>query len=481
LALLSRTILVICLKTTFQRDVLVPLEIDGPVPLHVQLERQLRTAVQAGRLGANVRLPATRVLAGDLGISRGVVVAAYEQLTAEGYFVAHRGSGTSVAQLRHAIPKAPVDEEAAFTPRFNFQPGVPDLTAFPRTAWLSSFRRALREMPAAMLGYPDHRGPAVTRRALASYLARSRATIGDAEQIVLCAGFTQALELIAQLFRARDIRRVAIENPGFGNLRRAFTRLGIATELVPVDEHGLRIERVLESKAEGIVVTPAHHYPTGASLATSRRIALLEWAERRNALIVEDDYDSELRFDRPPLGALQGLAPGRVIYVGTASKSLCPGLRLGWLLSPRDLSSELALLKRQNDGGAPTLEALAFGEFVRNGAFERHIRTMRSLFRMRHTTLTAALRKHLPALHVSGIPAGMHVLLSLPAGCDEAAIMADARKASINVLGTQQYWMTPGKRSPALVLGYGQLDEALVAEAVAQLAKVIARYCIAGA
>jgi GntR family transcriptional regulator/MocR family aminotransferase len=403
------------------------------------------------------------------------VVAAYEQLAAEGYFIAHRGSGTAIALLRHTLPKAAVDEKTAVPARFNFQPGVPDLNAFPRAAWLSSFRRTLRELPAAMLGYPDHRGPLVTRRELASYLARSRATIGDAEQIVLCAGFTQALELVAQLFRARKIRRVAIENPGFGNLRRVFTRVGIATECIPLDEHGLSIERLQESKAEALVVTPAHHYPTGASLSAPRRIALLEWAERRNALLVEDDYDSELRFDRPPLGALQGLAPRRVIYVGTASKSLCPGLRLGWMLASRDLSSDLAQLKRQNDGGAPTLEALTFGEFVRSGAFERHIRTMRSLFRMRHATLTAALRKHLPALQVSGIPAGMHVLLSLPAGCDEARIVAEAREASIRVLDTQQYWMTSGKRAPALVLGYGQLDDERVAEAVVQLAKVISR------
>jgi GntR family transcriptional regulator/MocR family aminotransferase len=330
-------------------------------------------------------------------------------------------------------------------------------------------------VPAAMLNYPDHRGPLATRRVLASYLARARATIGEVEQLIMCAGFTQALELVAQLFQARNIRRVAIENPGFGNLKRVFARVGIATDCIPVDEHGMAVERLLASKAEAAVLTPAHHYPSGASLSTARRLALLDWAERRNALLVEDDYDSELRFDRPPLGALQGLAPRRVIYVGTTSKSLSPGLRLGWLLAPSEIAPDLALLKRQNDGGVPTLDALTLGEFVRSGAFERHVRTMRALFRDRHALLTTALRKYLPSLPVGGIAAGMHVLLSLPEKCDEAAVVAAAREASISVLGAQQYWMAPGKRPPALVLGYGLLDGALIEDAIALLAKVITR------
>ena len=461
------------MKTTSGAELLVRIDRESPVALHLQLEMQLRAAVQTGSLAAGSPLPSTRSLAADLALSRGVVVEAYEQLGAEGYFASRSGSGTRVAAVRAAAPQPLVDESVRPWPRYDFRPGMPDLALFPRAAWLASLRRALLSASRASFGYPDPRGPLATRTALAAHLGRSRATVGQADRIVLCSGFTQGIDLVARLLQARGVRSVAIEDPGFGGLVRLFSTLGIATPRVPVDKRGLVIERLERTAATAVIVTPAHQFPCGSGMAPERRAALLAWAARRDALVVEDDYDAEFRYDREPLGALQGLAPDRVVYIGTTSKTLSPALRLGWLLAPAGLAAELASIKRRADRGSPTIEQLALADFLTSGQMDRHLRKMRSSYRLRRDALVAALREHLPRLHVEGVAAGLHLMVNLPPGTDERALIIAAREQSIRVFGAFAYRARPRRAPPALVMGYGSLHEHLIADGVQRLARLI--------
>ncbi|TMG95699.1 MAG: PLP-dependent aminotransferase family protein, partial [Betaproteobacteria bacterium] len=263
------------MKTTFQTEILIPIDRTIDVPPHVQLERQLRNAVRTGRLRAHTPLPSTRSLAADLDLSRGVVVECYEQLAAEGYFTSKAGSGTRVAAIRTQALRPRVAAAAAAQFRYDFVPGTPDVTAFPRGAWLACLRRAFKSASSEAFRYPDPKGPLVTRSALATYLARSRATVAEEDRVIVCNGFAQGIDLVARLLRSRGVQSVAIENPGFGALARRFRDVGIATESIPIDSRGLVVERLRRTKATAVVVTPAHQFPTGAGMTADRRAALL--------------------------------------------------------------------------------------------------------------------------------------------------------------------------------------------------------------
>jgi GntR family transcriptional regulator/MocR family aminotransferase len=311
----------------FAPDLLVRLHRDG-TPLRVQLERELREGIRAGRLQPGTDLPSSRALAAELGVSRGVIVEAYAQLAAEGWLTSRQGSRTRVAASARraeapAHPPAPV-----WRPRFDFRPGIPDLSAFPRAEWLTSARRGLRDMSDGELAYGDPRGSATLRRALAAYLGRARGVVAVPGQVLICAGVTNGIALVCSLLRRRGGRRVAVEDPGFFIHRLTIEHAGLETVPVPVDGDGLDVAR-LPGDVDAVLCTPAHQSPMGAVLAPERRAALLAWAEERDALILEDDYDAEYRYDREPVGALQGLAPERVVFLGSASKSLAPALRLG--------------------------------------------------------------------------------------------------------------------------------------------------------
>jgi GntR family transcriptional regulator/MocR family aminotransferase len=461
-------------KTSFEVDLLLPIDREGDVPLHVQLEQQLRAAVRGGRLPAGAMLPPTRLLAADLGVSRGVVVEAYEQLTAEGFFQSRAGSGTRVATIDNEPVPTPLTDDGARPPRYDFRPGMPDLAAFPRRAWLASLRRALMSSSRLTLGYPHPQGALAARAALADYLARSRATVASPERVVMCSGYTQGIDLVARLLRERGLHRVAIEDPGFDGVRRAFRAVGITTLPVPVDGQGLCVEQLACTDAEAVVVTPAHQFPSGVGLSAPRRAALLAWAARRNALIVEDDYDAEYRYDRDPLACLQGLAPERVIYIGTTSKTLSPALRLGWMLAPQHLVSDLARIKRHADRGSPTLDQLALADFLVTGELDRHLRRMRTVYRKRRDALVAALQAELPGVRVDGVSAGLHLMVKLPADVDEQWLIAQAKAQSIALFGAHPYFAQPQGEAPALVMGYGGLQESLIADGVQRLARLIA-------
>jgi len=441
-------------------------------PLHAQLERQLREAIRGGRLTTGARLPATRVLAAELDVSRGVIVEAYAQLTAEGYLRTRRGAGTVVADAARPV-RAP---EPAPHPRSvpeDFHPGMPDLAGFPRIAWLRSQRAILREMADEELGYADPAGTPALRAALARYLGRARGVAADGERLLVTSGLTQGVALVCRALRARGARRIAVEDPGFMIHRSVVAHCGLEVVPVPVDEHGLRTDALAAIDADALLATPAHQSPLGGVLAPERRAALLAWADARDAYVIEDDYDAEYRYDRDPVGALQGLAPERVVYAGCASKLLAPGLRLGWLAVPLALARPVAMEKALDDLGTSVLDQLAFADFLERGELDRHLRRMRPRYRARRDALIAALSRELPDWRLGdGIAAGLHVVALLPEAVDEAAFLVTAAAHGMRLHGLSWFRVTPGP--PGLVLGFGGASEPAIARAVAQLARVAA-------
>jgi len=469
-------------RTSSGGELLVELRREDPTPLHRQLERELRTAIRSGRLEADTALPSSRALADQLGLSRGVIVEAYEQLVAEGYLASRPGGTTRVAD-NVAAPAAVVASGSGTRPRFlpapdlpiNFGPGRPDVTQFPRQAWLRSIRRVMNEAPSERLTYLDLRGAPELRIALASYLNRVRGTSADPDAIVICNGFAQAQRLVVQVVREAGGRRIAAEDPGFAEAEMAVRDHGL--ELVPirVDEDGLDVAALARSGADAVLVTPAHQFPTGAVMSAERRAALVAWAKESNALILEDDYDAEYRYDREPIGALHGLAPGHVIYTGSASKTLAPGLRLGWMLVPPRLVEAIALTKEHLDRGSPSLEQLAFADFLERGEFDLHLRRMRPIYRRRRDVLLRALREHLPEVRPVGASAGLHVLAWLPDGADETKILGLAREAGVGLSGLASYGWTRTDGPGALDFGYGSVTESEIVEGVRIVADALRR------
>jgi GntR family transcriptional regulator / MocR family aminotransferase len=460
-------------------ELLIRIDRDASAPLRAQLEGELRSAIRAGRLTAGAPLPSTRALAADLGLSRGIVVDAYEQLLAEGYLIARQGSATIVAEGRitaqRALPErsAKVTVEPAIAPvRYDFRPAVPDTSTFPRRSWHKSLRKVLATAASGTMGYPDPLGTSAARVALSAYINRSRGTSAHPDRMLICNGFTQGFRLTCAVLRRQGIEAVATEDPSHEEQREAVRDAGLKCIPIPVDEQGLIVERLEKTEARAVLVTPAHQYPTGAVLAPQRRAALLDWAMRTQAFIIEDDYDAEFRYDREPIGALHGVAPDRVVYVGSASKTLAPALRLGWLVAPARLIDEFARVKKREDRGSASLEQLAFADFIERGELDRHLRRMRRIYRGRRDSLVKALRNHMPKRRVFGIAAGLHLMLELPPGADEDEVITEARKLSVNVTGTQEY-RARAKLPPSLILGYGFLRDSAVAEGVRRLASVV--------
>jgi GntR family transcriptional regulator/MocR family aminotransferase len=460
------------IRTSNAPELLLTLDRDGSEPLHRQVEHGLREAIRSGRLAADTTLPSSRLLSGQLGVSRGVVVEAYEQLTAEGYLAARPGGTTMVACIAAAVAPRP-EPPAGNRYRYDFRPGRPDLAEFPRHEWLRSVQRAMAEAANDRLSYVDGRGVPELRHALADYLDRVRGTCSDGDDIVISAGFRQGLGLLGRVLVERGARRVAWEDPSNPDHRRILVNLGLELMAVPVDDQGIRVDRLDDlPRADAVVVTPAHQYPIGSVLTPERRSALVAWARRTDALIVEDDYDAEYRYDREPIGALQGLAPERVVYVGTASKTLAPGLRLGWLIAPRDLAAPLAEARADLDSGSSTFDQLALADFVARGELDRHLRRVRPIYRARRDTLLEALGRHLPELHPCGASAGLHVLAWLPDDREERAMMGAAVDAGVRLNGLTRRRFVPAGRG-GLIFGYGTVAERDIEPGVRTLAEAI--------
>jgi GntR family transcriptional regulator/MocR family aminotransferase len=454
-------------------ELLVPLDRDGPDLLRTQLERGLREAIRTGRLRPGERLPSTRELARELGVSRGMVVDCFDQLQAEGYLVARGGSATRVADTARS-PAAPPPRPAGAPVRLrvDFRPAVPDLSSFPRADWARTVAEVCRSAANAAFDYGDPRGAEVLRTVLASYLGRVRGAAADADRIVVCTGFSQGLNLALATLAGRGVARVAFEDPGYDETGRIAADLaGMSVARVPVDEQGLRVDEL--AGAGAVVVTPAHQWPTGVVLSPERRRALADWARRTGGWVVEDDYDAEFRYDREPVGAVQGLAPDRVITIGTVSKSLAPALRLGWLLCPVELVDPIADLKVRTDRGSPGLDQLVLARLIESGRFDRHLRRMRRSYAAKREILVRTLAERAPAVGLTGLAAGFHAVAALPAGVTEAAAVEQSRARGVGLYGMSPQRSTGAADPPQLVLGFGNLSEAAIRDGLLRVADLL--------
>ncbi len=432
------------------------------------LAEALRTAIRDGRLAMGDALPSTRALAADLGVARGTVSKAYQQLAAEGHLRTRQGTATTVATGAVTAPAAPrsnpahpVAESAV---SWNFLPGLPDLSLFPRARWLSATRRVLSHAPAQTFGYGDPAGEPALRTALARYLGRTRGVLATPDRIVICAGYGQGISVLAKVLLERGASEMAFEDPSLRVFRDFAERAGQHVVGVGVDEHGISVSDV---DSPTVVVTPAHQWPLGVTLSPDRRARLARWAHRSGSLVIEDDYDGEFRFDRQPVGALQALAPERVIYAGTASKTLAPGLRLGWLVLPETLVRPVRAALAEAGARGRALEQLVLAELLNNGEYDKHVRRCRNTYRSRRDRLLRALPD---SLWPAGIAAGLHMVLMLPEdGPDERAVRASARRRSVAVDTLGPHWMGTVEPKQGIIIGYAAPAEHAFAPAVKAL------------
>jgi len=447
------------------------------------LVNALRSAIDDGRLGPGVRLPPTRALAADLGVSRGVVVEAYRRLADEGLVGGRAGGGTAVlARPVAAPPRARptrFDAGPLRLPRprlptgqgIDLSPGVPDLSAFPRSMWLRTERAVLNDTAPEDLGYGDPRGHPRLRAALAPWLARTRGLRVGPDDIVVVAGVAQAMALLSQLLRRDGVDRIAVEDPGSRGAVDEFAYWGLDPVPIPVDDDGIRVDELSDADVRAAVLTPAHQFPTGVVLAPQRRRELLAWAAHAD-LVIEDDYDAEYRYDRAPVPALHASEPARIAYAGSTSKSLAPGLRLGWLVPPPRRYDDVVAAKHATDLGSPTVPQLVLARLMESGEYDRHLRLARSRHRARRDALLDALRTHLPEASVRGVAAGLHLLVTLPESVDDDAAAAELRDAGVLVHPLSWHRRRPGP--PGLVIGYAAHPPDRLREAAATIARVLA-------
>jgi GntR family transcriptional regulator / MocR family aminotransferase len=468
-------------------DTLLDVGGTGAGPLHERLTRALRQAIRDGRLGSGSALPPSRVLAADLGCSRWVVTQAYEQLVAEGYLAARAGSATTVRPIGET-PETPHKAPASAAPgparpatdapraSYDLAPGLPDLRAFPRRRWVEAIRSTLATIPYDDLGYPTPGGSLRLREVMADYLRRVRGAQVEAADVTCCASVSDGVATLAARLLASGIRQIAVEDPGWTRLRQTIERVGLQTVGITVDGRGLRTDELAAHRQVRVVlVTPAHQFPTGVVLAPERRAALLDWARTVDGLVLEDDYDAEFRYDRRPVGTLQGADPSRVALFGSVSKSLSPSLGLGWMVTPGRWTH---LLRADVPAAAttpPALDQLAFAEFVETGGYDRHLRATRQRYRHRRDALVAALTAKLPSCTFTGIAAGLHLVLELDPSTPAATVVADAAARGVRVADLDAYRLRADLEAPALVLGYGNLPDGAVAPAVSRLAAAVER------
>ena len=455
-------------------ELLVTVDRDGEGTLGAQVEDQLRRAIRTGGLRAGARLPSTRDLARQLGVSRRITVDAYAQLAAEGYVALRQGAQPRVAEVAaggETEPEAPV--AAGAPPRFDFRPSRPDVSAFPRAEWMRCVRHAISSMTDGDLDYGDPQGVPELRGALADYLGRVRGVVADPGRVLVTSGYRQGLGLVCRALAAEGATRLALEDPSGADEATIAAHAGLEPVHVPVDERGLDVDALARAGADAVVVTPAHQAPTGVVLAPERRAALVAWLRDTGAVAIEDDYDAEYRYDRAAVGALQGLDPDRVVYAGTTSKVLAPALRIGWMVVPPRLLDAVREEKLVADQGTARIDQHAFAAFLARGELDRHLRRMRVEYRARRDALVSALATELPDAAVRGIAAGLHVTVELPAGHDPEAIRAAAARRRIAFETMADFRTGRSGGPPVLLLGYGQMRLPAIPAGVRELAAVI--------
>ncbi|MET8648152.1 PLP-dependent aminotransferase family protein [Streptomyces sp. NPDC004675] len=436
------------------------------------LTEVLREAVRTGNLAPGTRLPSSRQLATDLGLARNTVADVYADLVAEGWFTARRGSGTLVADRMITWPiLACSAAEPSGDPRHDLIPGSPDLAAFPRAAWLKATRRVLTAAPDDVFGYGDPRGRPELRAALADHLARARGVYVSPEHILICAGISHGLQILSRVLAGRGARNIAVESYGLDRHWGLLAAAGLKTLPLPLDIHGT--DPVLPVGTDAVLLTPAHQFPVGTMLQRDRRTAVVDWARQTGGLVLEDDYDGEFRFDRQSVGALQGLDPNCVVYLGTASMTLGPALRLAWMALPSRLAEEAVATKGQIDS-CEAVSQLTMAEFITSGAYGHHVRAARRRYRDRRDALVTALALHAPKAQVIGTAAGLHTVLGLPVGTEQQVLQSTARQG-LKMVGLSRYRheRSLSPMADGLVVGYGVPSDAAWPQALSALMQVL--------
>ncbi len=469
---------------------------DAPVGgLSDWLARHLRLAIADGRLPVGSRLPATRVLAGELCVSRGAVTEAYQRLIEDGHIAGYGRGGTIVVAAPVPVPMTPsapvpaspptaravfaaapgadvFDTLRAVPARIDMSPGVPDLAAFPRTAWLRAERSVLSDLSASAFGYGDPRGTPALRLAVAHWLARNRGIRVDASEVLIVAGVAQALGLLAQVLRHDGIFEIAVEDPGSLGTRQHLRNWRLDTPPIAVDSEGVRVEELRAQGAPAVLVTPAHQFPTGVVLDGERRRELMQWASV-GGLIIEDDYDAEHRYDRPPVPALRSMLAEHVCYAGSVSKLLAPALRVGWVVAPPKYRDALVAAKRNADLGNAVLPQLVLARLMESGAMERQLRFLRRRHRRRRDAMLDAIRTHLPGAVVHGAAAGLHLMITMDANFADVDLAAASLARGVKVQPLS--WHSQRPHQPGLVLGYAATTPSAISEGVATLGSIVRR------
>jgi GntR family transcriptional regulator / MocR family aminotransferase len=409
-------------------------------------------------------------------VSRGLVVACFDQLQAEGYVVLKAGSGATVAE-HVAAAQAISITDTVDADRFDvdFEYGVPDLESFPRRDWGWALSQACRMGTVADLGDEVSGGAVQLRTVLASYGRRVRASVLDPVDVVVVPAFRHGLNVVLRCLAGEGVRRVGLEDPGPVDHDAIARRCGVEPVDVPVDEEGVDVAALAATDARVVVVTPAHQSPTGMLLSPRRRHELVEWARSVEGFIIEDDYDAEFRYDRQPVGSLQGLAPDRVIAMGSVSKTLAPTIRIGWIVVPQALRRGVLTERYLAGRGAPGLDQLALAVLIESGRFDRHLRQMRSLYGRRRRAMVDTLAAVAPNVVVTGLSAGCHAVLRLPAGCDEGDVVAQCaqRRVRLYTMGRYRRSVTAGNAPPQLVVGFGNVTEQNIVRGLTTVADVL--------
>ncbi|WP_293769532.1 PLP-dependent aminotransferase family protein [Sporichthya sp.] len=457
-------------------ELLLLLERTPTGPLRVRLATALRDAIRAGQLAPGATMPSTRVLAQDLGVSRGVAVDAYAQLCAEGFLTTRHGSATTVAFRPATAPHdlwTGGEPARPPVPELDLRPGWPDLSAFPRKEWAAAVRDVLTVLPSAALGYDEPWGAWEFRSQLAAYLARVRGAVCAPPGIVVVGGVTQAITLMCRVLLGRGQPRLAVEDPSNPIQRRRLARLGMEVVPIPVDRDGLQVDALARSEASAVLCTPAHQYPCGVSLSPERRASLLRWATEVDGLVLEDDYDADFRYERTPMGCLQGMDPMHVALLGSVSKTLAPALRIGWVVTPPHLLAALRAAKRDDDLGGNTLDQHVLARLLSTGSYDRHLRLLRRRYRIRRDGLVGAFTRLLPDWEILGSAGGLHLTVRPPEGTPENRLVAAAAGLGLAVFGLGAMSV---ERAPmaGIVLSYARATPDMSAEAVRRLALAMA-------
>lgn len=446
---------------------------ESRLPLAVQVRNTLRESVENGTLWPGTRIPSSRQLALDIGVSRSVVVEAYEQLSAEGYLETRRGSGTTVSGRARSAPSGstlvPPDQERASAAVWDLRTGTSNVVDFPRQDWIRCVTSVVGDAGRQELGYSPPSGVPLTRRVLTGYLGRVRGVRSRPADLMVTAGFAQGLALVCKVLLDRGHTTLGVEDPGHPGEREFITSSGMRLAGIPVDEDGLRVDLLERSGVRAVLVTPGNQFPTGARLSQARRERLTAWAREVDGYVIEDDFDSAFQHRNDRLPALQSLAPDRVVYAGSASKALAPALRLGWLAAPSELMASIENVRAGWDIGCSGLEQLAFTRFIDTGAFDRHQRRLRTEFHRRRQTVRREAESALPGSRVIGRDSGLQAYVQLPAHVDEQAVVRAARQRSVLLRGGRFYTLTDTSRPPALVISYATVGSAGLTRSMAAL------------